>query len=74
MDYEGTAGKIKNDKMEIITSIFFYWMHLRICLNTQNPGGAIYVCHADTEGLNFRNAYKNAGLNLLNVWYGLKML
>jgi DNA modification methylase len=33
-------------------------------------GGAIYVCHADTEGLNFRNAFKNAGYKLAEclVW------
>jgi DNA modification methylase len=34
------------------------------------PGGAIYVCHADTEGLNFRNAFKDAGFKLAEclVW------
>jgi len=33
-------------------------------------GGSIYVCHADTEGLNFRNAYKNAGFKLASclIW------
>lgn len=25
------------------------------------PGGAIYVCHADTEGWNFRKAMVDAG-------------
>ncbi|HWR06201.1 MAG TPA: hypothetical protein VN379_04990 [Sporomusa sp.] len=25
------------------------------------PGGAIYVCHSDTEGLNFRKAMVDAG-------------
>ena len=28
------------------------------------PGGVIYVCHADTEGLNFRNAFKDSGFKL----------
>jgi DNA modification methylase len=34
------------------------------------PGGAIYVCHADTEGINFRTAFKNAGFKLAEclVW------
>lgn len=34
------------------------------------PGGAIYVCHADTEGLNFRNAFKNSGYKLAEclIW------
>ena len=30
-------------------------------LTATKPGGAIYVCHADTEGMNFRKALKDAG-------------
>ena len=34
------------------------------------PGGSIYVFHADTEGLNFRNAFKAVGFKLAQclVW------
>ena len=34
------------------------------------PGGVIYCFHADTEGLNFRNAFKNAGFKLAEclIW------
>lgn len=33
-------------------------------------GGPIYVCHADSEGLNFRNAFKEAGFKLAQclIW------
>ena len=30
-------------------------------------GGVVYCCHADTEGLNFRTAFKGAGLKLVRV-------
>ncbi len=32
--------------------------------NNIKPGGSIYVFHADTEGLNFRSAFKDAGFKL----------
>ena len=28
------------------------------------PGGSIYVCHADSQGMNFRRAYVDAGFLL----------
>ena len=31
------------------------------------PGGAVYVFHADTEGLHFRRAFIDAGLHLAGV-------
>jgi DNA modification methylase len=33
-------------------------------------GGGIYVCHADSEGLNFRRAFKESGFNLTQciIW------
>ena len=70
VDYEGTAGKIKNDKMEDNTFYLFLYSAFQNMFKHTKPGGAIYVCHADTEGLNFRNAYKNAGYKLAEclVW------
>ena len=61
VDYEGTAGKIQNDKMEDSTFYLFLLDAFTNMFENTKKGGAIYVCHADTEGLNFRNAYKNAG-------------
>ena len=70
VDYEGTAGKIMNDKMEDNTFYLFLFQAFENMFKASKPGGAIYVCHADTEGLNFRNAFKNAGYKLAEclVW------
>ena len=70
VDYEGTAGKIMNDKMEDNTFYLFLFQAFKNIFDHTKSGGAIYVCHADTEGLNFRNAYKNAGFKLAEclIW------
>jgi DNA modification methylase len=70
VDYEGTAGKIKNDKMEDDNFYLFLYDAFTNMFEATKDGGAIYVCHADTEGLNFRNAFKNAGFKLAEclVW------
>ena len=70
VDYEGTAGKIKNDKMEDDSFYLFLHEAFNNMFEHTKPGGAIYVCHADTEGLNFRNAFKNAGYKLAEclIW------
>ncbi|MDW0113642.1 site-specific DNA-methyltransferase [Sporosarcina saromensis] len=64
VDYEGSAGKIKNDNMENDT---FYQFLLDAFTNTEDAlakDGSIYVFHADTEGLNFRRAFEEAGFYL----------
>ncbi len=70
VDYEGTAGKIKNDKMEDDSFYLFLYNASQNMFDHTKLGGAIYVCHADTEGLNFRNAFKNAGFKLAEclIW------
>ncbi len=70
VNYEGTAGKIKNDKMEDDSFYLFLYEAFNNMFEHTKPGGAIYVCHADTEGLNFRNAFKNAGYKLAEclIW------
>ncbi|MDY0373681.1 MAG: DNA modification methylase [Candidatus Izemoplasmatales bacterium] len=70
VDYEGTAGKIMNDKMEDNTFYLFLFQAFKNIFDHTKPGGAIYVCHADTEGINFRTAFKNAGFKLAEclVW------
>ena len=70
VDYEGTAGKIKNDKMEDNNFYLFLFEAFMNMFEATKDGGAIYVCHADTEGLNFRNAFKNAGYKLAEclIW------
>ncbi len=64
VNYEGTAGKIKNDNME---SGAFYGFLLAAFTNTEAAmaqDASIYVFHADTEGLNFRKAFSDAGFQL----------
>lgn len=64
VNYEGSAGKIKNDNME---NNAFYQFLLDAFKNTEaamDNEASIYVFHADTEGLNFRRAFADAGFNL----------
>ena len=64
VNYEGTAGKIKNDNME---NDKFYDFLLSAFKNTEAvmaEDASIYIFHADTEGLNFRRAFSDAGFYL----------
>lgn len=64
VDYQGSAGKIKNDNME---SEKFYQFLLDAFVNMEQSmasDASIYVFHADTEGLNFRKAFIDAGFYL----------
>ena len=64
VNYEGSAGKIKNDNM---ADDAFYQFLLAAFQNTEAvmaDDASIYVFHADTEGLNFRRAFADAGFRL----------
>ena len=64
VNYEGSAGKIKNDNM---AGEKFYEFLLAAFKNMESvmaPDASIYVFHADTEGLNFRRAFVDAGFYL----------
>lgn len=64
VNYEGSAGKIKNDNME---NDAFYQFLFDAFANTEKvmaDDASIYVFHADTEGLNFRRAFADAGFYL----------
>lgn len=64
VNYEGSAGKIKNDNM---SNEAFYDFLLAAFTNTEAvlaQDSSIYVFHADTEGLNFRKAFSDAGFYL----------
>ena len=64
VNYEGSAGKIKNDNME---NDAFYQFLYDAFTNTEKvmaEDASIYVFHADTEGLNFRRAFADAGFYL----------
>lgn len=70
VNVEETAGKIKNDDM---SDADFYQFLFNMFVNVEQSmedDASIYVFHADTEGLNFRRAFKDAGFNLSGccVW------
>ena len=67
-----TAGSenertIKNDNMEDKSFYEFLLASFKNIFNSLEDGAAAYVFHADTEGLNFRKAFKDAGFHLANV-------
>lgn len=64
VNVEETAGKIKNDNM---ASEDFYKFLFAAFVNMEQSmeqDASIYVFHADTEGLNFRKAFQDAGFYL----------
>ena len=64
VNYEGSAGKIRNDNM---ADDKFYQFLLTAFTQTEAAmarDASIYVFHADTEGLNFRKAFSDAGFYL----------
>lgn len=64
VNYEGSAGKIKNDNMEdsdfreFLRSAFF------CAKSVLKQGGAFHIWHADSEGYNFRGACIDVGLKI----------
>ncbi len=73
VDYEGktsAALKIENDNMSETEFYNFLIDAFRNMFESVKYGGSIYVFHADTEGLNFRNAFKAVGFKLAQclVW------
>jgi DNA modification methylase len=61
VDYEGTAGKIINDKQTDTAFQAFLLAAFNNIHYAMKPGAAAYVFHADIEGLNFRRAFEEAG-------------
>ena len=64
VNYEGSAGKIKNDNMAS-ENFYQFLLDAFSCMEKAlADDGSIYVFHADTEGLNFRRAFADAGFYL----------
>lgn len=73
VDYEGKtedALKIKNDKMGNSEFKDFLLKVFKNYISVSKPGSAIYVCHADSNGLTFRSTLVEAGwlLKQCLVW------
>ena len=70
IDEDGNTMKIQNDKQsEEEFKEFLFKAYSNMAKHVKD-GGSIYVCHADTEGINFRTEFKNAGFKLAEclVW------
>jgi DNA modification methylase len=68
VDFESASGlKIQNDKQDNDTFYKFLFASFENMAEHTAPGGSIYVFHADTEGLNFRKAFIEAGFHLSGV-------
>ena len=64
VDVQETAGKIMNDNMSDGDFYNFLLAAYKCMHENLADDGSIYVWHADTEGLNFRKAFKEAGFYL----------
>ena len=64
VNYEGSAGKIKNDNMADEAFYTFLLDAYTQMHSAMADDASIYVFHADTEGLNFRRAFADAGFYL----------
>ncbi len=62
--------KIQNDNMKDSDFYNFLLKAFKNLFNHTKPGGSIYCFHADSEGLNFRKAFKEAGFKLAEclIW------
>lgn len=70
VNYEGSAGKIANDNMGDGEFRQFLVAAFSCAASVMRSGAPMYIAHADTEGLNFRRAFKDAGFKLSGclVW------
>jgi site-specific DNA-methyltransferase (adenine-specific) len=71
VNYEGSDGqKIQNDDMDNADFLVFLLAAFKNYFGAMKEGASIYVFHADTEGGNFRTAFKSAGLKLSSciIW------
>lgn len=61
---------IQNDSIKGDDFYQFLLSSFKNIVNNMESGGASYVFHADTEGLNFRRAFQDAGFHLAGccIW------
>jgi len=71
VSFKSASGlTIKNDSMKNDEFYQFLYDAFTAMTTYLEPGGAAYVFHADTEGLNFRKAFVEAGFHLAGccIW------
>lgn len=64
VDYEGSAGKIMNDKMADDKFRMFLADSFTNARAVMKNGAAFHIWHADSEGYNFRGACRDADLKV----------
>ena len=67
VNYSSEAGTIQNDNMADTDFYNFLLASYKNMANAMAEDASIYVFHADTEGLNFRKAFVDAGFYLSGV-------
>ncbi|NLV87315.1 MAG: site-specific DNA-methyltransferase [Clostridiales bacterium] len=68
VSFKSASGlTIMNDSMKTEEFYNFLLSSFRNMADNLEPGGSAYVFHADTEGLNFRKAFIDAGFHLSGV-------
>ena len=67
VNYSSDAGTIQNDNMTDTDFYNFLLASYKNIANAMADDASIYVFHADTEGLNFRKAFVDAGFYLSGV-------
>lgn len=68
----GSGLSIQNDSMENGEFYTFLYNSFQNMAAHLEKGGAAYVFHADTEGMNFRKAFVDAGFHLAGVCIWVK--
>ena len=65
-----TNSTIQNDKMDSLSFYHFLLAAFQNFNQAMRPGAAIYVFHAESTGLQFRQAYADAGLKMAQclIW------
>lgn len=65
VNFEGSSGlKIKNDSMKAEQFYNFLLASFKNLAENLESSGSAYIFHADTEGENFRRAFREAGFHL----------
>ncbi len=70
VNYEGKAGKIKNDNMSNDQFYQFLYDAFTTMFLALKKGGPIYVAHGESESINFRSAFQDAGFKTAScvIW------
>ena len=73
VSYESADGKtIQNDSMGDVKFFEFLLAAFRNMAAHMAQGGSAYIFHADTQGLNFRRAFQEAGFHISGVCVWVK--